>query len=92
MYGISRISEPDLRAVRFANKIEEQKLNGSVIREMEVDLEISCHSESADERRQSYNFRTIKGDSEKFMRQLSDSIDSLDLLTLLRIIISFTEE
>lgn len=73
MYGISRISEPDLRAVRFANKIEEQKLNGSVIREMEVDLEISCHSESADERRQSYNFRTIKGDSEKFMRQLSDS-------------------
>ena len=73
MYGISRISEPDLRAVRFANKIEEQKLNGSVIREMEVDLEISCHSERADERRKSYNFRTIKGDSEKFMRQQSDS-------------------
>ena len=73
MYGIRRISQPDLRAVRFANKIEEQKLNGSVIREMEVDLEISCHSESADERRKSYNFRTIKGDSEKFMRQQSDS-------------------
>ena len=32
MYGIRRISEPDLRAVRFANKIEEQKLNGSVIK------------------------------------------------------------
>ena len=73
MYGIRRISQPDLRAVRFANKIEEQKLNGSVIREMEVDSEISCHSESADERRKSYNFRTIKGDSEKFMRQQSNS-------------------
>lgn len=64
MYGISRISEPDLRAVSFANKIEKQKLNGSVIREMEVDSEISCHSECAGEWRcQSYNFRTIKGDS-----------------------------
>ena len=35
-YGMGRISEPDLRAVNFADKIEGQKLNGSLIKETEV--------------------------------------------------------
>ena len=74
VYGINRISEPDLRAVNFADKIEGQKLNGSLIRELEVDSESSCQLECVDEERcQSYNFGTIKGDSEKFKCQPSDS-------------------
>ncbi|XP_022807177.1 uncharacterized protein LOC111344233 [Stylophora pistillata] len=74
VYGINRISEPDLRAVNFADKIEGQKLNGSLIRELEVDSESSCQLECVDEERcQSYNFGTIKGDSEKFECQLSAS-------------------
>ncbi|PFX13305.1 Techylectin-5B [Stylophora pistillata] len=74
VYGIGRISEPDLRAVNFADKIEGQKLNGSLIREIEVDSESSCQLECVDEERcQSYNFGIIKDDSEKFKCQLSDS-------------------
>lgn len=74
VYGIGRISEPDLRAVNFADKIEGQKLNGSLIREIEVDSESSCQFECVDEERcQSYNFGTIKGDNEKLKCQLSDS-------------------
>ncbi|XP_022790925.1 angiopoietin-related protein 1-like [Stylophora pistillata] len=42
VYGIGRISEPDLRAVNFADKIEGQKLNGNLVREVEVDSETSC--------------------------------------------------
>ena len=74
VYGIGRISEPDLRAVNFAVKIEGQKLNGSLIKEIKVDSESSCQIECVDEERcQSYNFGTIKGDSEKFECQLSAS-------------------
>ncbi|XP_022790915.1 uncharacterized protein LOC111330340 [Stylophora pistillata] len=74
VYGIGRISESDLRAVNFADKIEGKKLNGSLIREIEVDSESSCQLECVDEERcQSYNFGTIKGDSEKFKCQLSAS-------------------
>ena len=74
VYGIGRISEPDLRAVNFADKIEGKKLNGSLIREIQVDSESSCQLECVDEERcQSYNFGTIKDDSEKFKCQLSDS-------------------
>ena len=42
VYGINRISEPDLKAVSFAEKIAGQKLNGSLIKEIDVDLESSC--------------------------------------------------
>ena len=73
-YGIGRISEPDLRAVNFAGKIEGKKLNGSLIREKEVDSESSCQLECVDEERcLSYNFGTIKIDSGKFRCELSDS-------------------
>lgn len=72
VYGIGRISESDLRAVNFAEKIEGQKLNGSLIRELEVDSERFCQLECVDEERcQSYNFGNIKGDLKKLKCQLS---------------------
>ena len=72
--GISRISGPNFKAVYLADKITGQKLNGSLIRETEVDSESSCQFECVNEERcQSYNFGTIKGDSRKFKCQLSDS-------------------
>ena len=73
-YGISRISGPNIKAVNFATKIKRQKLNGSLIRDIAVDSESSCQFECVyEERCQSYNFGTIKGDSNKFKCQLSDS-------------------
>ena len=73
-YGINRISGPNLKAVNFAGKIKRQKLNGSLIRDIEVDSESSCQFECVyGERCQSYNFGTVKGDSNKFKCQLSDS-------------------
>ncbi|XP_066023672.1 microfibril-associated glycoprotein 4-like [Pocillopora verrucosa] len=73
-YGINRISGPNLKAVNFAGKIKRQKLNGSLIRDIEVDSESSCQFECVyEERCQSYNFGTVKGDSNKFKCQLSDS-------------------
>ena len=74
VFGISRISEPDLKAVNFADAIEGRKLTGSVINEIEVDSESSCQFECVGEERcQSYNFRTTKDNSGKFKCQLSDS-------------------
>ncbi|CAH3139644.1 unnamed protein product [Pocillopora meandrina] len=74
VYGINRISEPDLKAVNFADEIERKKLDGSLIREVEVDSESSCQLEClGKERCQSYNFGTIMGDSKKFKCQLSGS-------------------
>ena len=70
--GVSRISEPDLNAVNFADNIAGRKLNNSLISEMEVDSETSCQFECVEEERcQSYNL--LKGDSGKFKCQLSDS-------------------
>ena len=74
VYGISRISEPDLEAVNFAKELEGKKLNGSLIKEIEVDSKSSCRFECVNiERCQSYNFGTVEGDSGKFKCQLSDS-------------------
>ena len=42
VYGISCISQPDLRAVNFAKAIAGYKLNGNRIKEIEVDSERSC--------------------------------------------------
>ena len=73
-YGISRISVPNLKAINFAEKINGQKLNGSLIRDIVVDSESSCQLECVNEERcQSYNFGTIEGDPNKFKCQLSDS-------------------
>ena len=74
VYGVRRISEPDLKAVNFADKIKGHKLNGSIIGEVEVDSENSCQLQCVEEEQcQSYNFRTRMGDSRKFKCQLSCS-------------------
>ena len=93
VYSIGRISESDLRAINFPDNVEgTEKLNGSLITEIEVDSESSCQPGCVDkERCQSYNFGTMEGDSGKLKCQLSDS-HLLDLLTLPRTNISFTEE
>ena len=68
------MSGPNFKAINFAEKINGQKLKGSLIRDIEVDSESSCQFECVyEERCQSYNFGTIKGDSNKFKCQLSDS-------------------
>ena len=74
VYGKSRISVPDLKAVNFATALEGRKLNGRVINELEVDSEIACQFECVEEERcHSYNFGTTKNQAEKFKCQLSES-------------------
>lgn len=74
VYGRSRISQPNLKAVNFAEALEGHKLNESVIKETEVDSELSCQFEWVEEERcQSYNFGTTKNNDERFKCQLSDS-------------------
>jgi len=80
VYGISRISQPDLKAVNFAKAIAGYKLNGSVIKEIEVDSELSCQLACVGEEKcQSYNFgptngtNTAKKNAEIFRCQLTDS-------------------
>ncbi|XP_066014593.1 ficolin-2-like [Pocillopora verrucosa] len=74
VYGISRISGPNLKAVNFAKELEGKKLNGSLIKEIEVDSESSCRFECVNkERCQSYNFGIVEGNSGKFKCQISDS-------------------
>ncbi|KAL9969901.1 hypothetical protein ACROYT_G022174 [Oculina patagonica] len=74
VYGISRISQPGIKAVNFAGAIDGWMLNGSVIHETEVDSESSCWFECVEEERcRSYNFGPAKNKPERFMCQLSDS-------------------
>ena len=75
-HSISLISEPrlPLRALNFAKPIEGRKLNGSVIREVEVDSELSCQFECVGEGLcLSYNVGRSKTNAERFVCQLSDS-------------------
>lgn len=70
----SRISLPHLQAVNFASAIEGRKLNGSVVKEIEVDGEESCKFLCLEEERcQSYNIGTKRNAARKFKCQLSDS-------------------
>ena len=83
MFGISRISQPGLRAVNFAKTIAGYKLNGSVIKEIKVDSERSCQVACVrEEACQSYNFgptrptnstNTKKKSAKRFICQLSNS-------------------
>ena len=50
-YVITRISGPNFKAINFAEKIKGQKLNGSLIRDVEVDSESSCQFECVNEER-----------------------------------------
>ena len=69
----NRFSEPDFKSANFAKAINDQKLNGSVLRDFEVASEISCQFECVSEDRcLSYNFLPIH-DKETGRCQLSGS-------------------
>ena len=71
--GITRITTPDFKAVNFAKEIRGRRLNGSVIREMEVDSEDSCRLQCVEENGcLSYNFGS-NGNKNIFKCQLSHS-------------------
>ena len=74
VYGISRISQPDLKAVNFAGAIAGYRLNGNLIKETETDSEESCQFLCVDEERcKSVNFGTKKNFAARVKCQLSDS-------------------
>ncbi|XP_022791933.1 fibrinogen alpha chain-like, partial [Stylophora pistillata] len=74
VYGVSRLSMPDLKGVNFAKTITGRKLNESSIREVEVVSERACQFRCVEEERcLSYNFGTTKSNPEVFKCQLSDS-------------------
>ena len=75
VYGISRISEYDFIAVNFAKPMAGQKLNGNVIKEIEVESEGSCQLECVKEGQcRSYNIGAKqKNNAENFKCELSDS-------------------
>jgi len=71
--AVSRIYDPDLVAINFAQAIQGKKLNGSVFQEISVDSEISCQTACVKHIScLSYNFGLAKEDG-KFFCQLSDS-------------------
>jgi len=71
--AVTRILTPDLQAVNFAKEIRNRKLNGSVIREMEVDSEVSCQLLCVKENGcLSYNFGPNEN-KKRFSCQLSNS-------------------
>jgi len=70
--GITKIITPNFRAVNFAKEIRGRRLNGSVIREMEVDCEGYCQLQCVEENNcLSYNFGSRE--NKKFKCQLSNS-------------------
>ena len=77
--SVARIFTPDLQAVNFAKVILGRRLNGSVIREMEVDSEVSCQLHCVKENGcLSYNFGPNENKKE-FNCQLSNSDQFLGL-------------
>ena len=74
VYGVSRISQPDFKAVFFAKGKDGRKLNGSVIKELNVAAEEECWSQCVSEDRcHSYNFGIMQKSARKLVCQLSDS-------------------
>ena len=58
--GSAHFLEPDFMAANFAKVIEDRKLNGTILRELEMASEISCQFECfAEDRCMSYNFLSI---------------------------------
>ena len=73
MSAVSRLYEPDLAFINFAQAIHGKKLNGNIFQEISVDSEISCQIACVEDMRcLSYNFGATKEES-KFICQLSDS-------------------
>ena len=80
VYCTSRISTPDFQAVNFAQAKERRKLNGSVIKQVDVMSEDDCSFQCVrDERCLSYNFGNTKNRSGTFVCELSDSDRFLDV-------------
>ena len=70
--GLIRISGPRFQAVNFAKAKEGRKLNGSVIKEMQVDTEGACGLQCVnDEQCRSYNFGLKKPKAGNFLCQLN---------------------
>lgn len=70
---MSRISEPQIKAVNFAYPIHGRKLTGSVIREILVDSEESCRFECVKEEKCiSYNLKS-PNETDGFKCQISTS-------------------
>ena len=75
-YAASRISNtfPRFQAANFGEMMDGRQLNGSVIKEIEVESESSCRLECVNEERcKSYNFGGTKNKSERWKCQISDS-------------------
>ena len=74
VYSTSRISAPDFQAVNFAKAKETRKLNGIVIKQVDVMSETECSLQCIrDERYLSYNFGNTRNKSGTFVCELSDS-------------------
>ena len=75
-YATSRISNrfPRFQAANFGEMMDGRQLNGSVIKEIEVESESSCRLECVNEERcKSYNFGGKKNQPERWKCQISDS-------------------
>ena len=74
VYCTSRISAPGFQAVNFAQAKERRKLNGSVIKQVDVRSEDECSLQCVrNERCLSYNFENTKNESGTFACELSNS-------------------
>ncbi|KAM7444297.1 cell surface pattern recognition receptor signaling pathway [Porites harrisoni] len=74
VYSTSRISAPGFQAVNFARAKERRKLNGSVIKQVDVMSEDECSLRCVgDERCLSYNFGNTRNESGTLVCELSDS-------------------
>ena len=74
VYSTSRISAPSFQAVNFAQAKEKRKLNGSVIKQVDVRSEDECSLQCVrNERCLSYNFENTKNESGIFACELSNS-------------------
>ncbi|CAH3185154.1 unnamed protein product [Porites evermanni] len=74
VYSTSRISAPGFQAVNFAQAKERRKLNGSVLKQVDVMSEDECSLRCVgDERCLSYNFGNTRNESGTFVCELSDS-------------------
>ena len=73
VYGTSRISAPGFQAVNFAQAKERRKLNGSVIKQVDVMSEDECSLPCVrNQRCVPYNFESTKNESGTFMCELSN--------------------
>ena len=74
VYSTSRISAPGFQAVNFAQAKERRKLNGSVLKQVDVMSEDECSLQCVgDKRCLSYNFGNTRNESGTFVCELSDS-------------------